>query len=241
MIHHGEHRYTVVLPGVTDLSTPHAGWDPHHRSVRDLDQAAITSARYSGLTSNAYAQLVAEALNRHQIDDGAELVVVGHSFGADTAIDLATDPEFQRRYHITQVVATGYNSAPQLLALPPGSRVEHSAGASNEPAPPVLVVQNRRDLVVAAETLLPNDRQGVFGCTTHPIDADVTTVVFDGGWGGLGHQVDLYRRVFADQSGLPPADATAIRSALNRVESDNPSSMLAIDVSVADVRLGEQR
>lgn len=134
-------RYVVVLPGVVDLSVPDPGWHGHHRSVRDLDRAAFSSSRSTGLAGNPYARLVRDGLGRAGVPAGAELLLVGHSFGADTALDLAADPAFlaSTGWRVTHVLAAGYHSGPQLPHVPPSTEV--------------LVLQNRRDLAVIVEAV----------------------------------------------------------------------------------------
>lgn len=144
----GDDRWIVVLPGVVDLSRPSFGWDDGHRSVRDLDQAALRSSTSTGISSNRYARAVHEALVATGVPAGAELLVVGHSFGADTALDLAADPVFNvladsghaprsPGYRVTHVIAAAYHSTPQLEHVPTGTEV--------------LVLQNSSDRVVVAE------------------------------------------------------------------------------------------
>jgi hypothetical protein len=137
----GDRLYGVVLPGVTDLSRPNLGLDPLHRSVRDLDQFAYPSSRSSLVGDNRYAQMVAEALAVRGVPLGSDLVIVGHSYGADTALDLAADDDFNGDggYRITHVAALGYHSSPQLPDVRPGTQV--------------LVVQNRRDAAIIAEAV----------------------------------------------------------------------------------------
>ena len=134
-------RYVVVLPGVVDLSSFSPGWDRHHRSVRDLDRAAFGSSRSTGVAGNPYARAVWDALTSGGVPTGTEIMVVGHSFGADTALDLAAEPGFNgpSGFHVTHVVAAGYHSAPQLSHVPTGTEV--------------LVVQNRRDVPVIVEAI----------------------------------------------------------------------------------------
>ncbi|MFZ9040992.1 MAG: hypothetical protein ACO225_04875 [Ilumatobacteraceae bacterium] len=143
-----DRRWIVVLPGVVDLSRPSLGWDPHHRSVRDLDRAALPSSGSTSTSRNPYARAVHQALVATGVPRGAELLVVGHSFGADTALDLAADPRFnalaaphrttgEDGYRVTHVIAAAYHSQPQLARVPTSTEV--------------LVVQNRRDRVVVAE------------------------------------------------------------------------------------------
>lgn len=132
-------RFVVVLPGVTDLSHPDHGWNEHHRTARDLDQAAFRSSRSSAVADNVYAQLVRDGLRTAGVPIGAELLIVGHSFGADTALDLAADPAFNGPdgYRVSHVVAAAYHSGPQLGDVPPDTQV--------------LVLQNSRDVAVIGE------------------------------------------------------------------------------------------
>lgn len=134
-------RFLVVLPGVVDLSAFDPGWDDRHRSPRDLDRAAIGSSRATGIAANPYAAAVRDTLAGAGVPAGAELMIVGHSFGADTALDLAADREFNgpSGYRVTHVVAAGYHSTPQLPAV--ASDVE------------VLVLQNHRDVPVIVEAV----------------------------------------------------------------------------------------
>ncbi len=133
--------YGVVLPGVTDLSDPDFGLDPLHRSVRDLDQFAYPSSRSTRVADNRYAEMIAEGLAARGVPPGSELVIVGHSYGADTALDLAADEHFNGEggFRVTHVAALGYHSAPQLPDVRPWTQV--------------LVVQNRVDAAIIAEAV----------------------------------------------------------------------------------------
>jgi hypothetical protein len=134
-------RYLVVLPGVTDLSSPDIGLSDTHASVRDVDQYAYPSSRSASVADNRYAQMVAEALAIRGVPIGSDLVIVGHSYGADTALDLAADREFNGAagYNVTHVVAAAYHSQPQLSHVPDSTEV--------------LVLQNHRDIAVIAESV----------------------------------------------------------------------------------------
>ena len=133
-----EDRFIVVLPGVTDLSRPDLFLSDRHRSARDLDQHAVPSSRSSAVSDNRYAELVWDALRARGVPDGSELMIVGHSFGADTALDLAADHAFNgQQYTVTHVVAAGYHSEPQLADVVDGTEV--------------LVLQNHRDAAVIVE------------------------------------------------------------------------------------------
>ncbi len=134
-------RYVVVLPGVTDLSSPDLGLSETHRSVRDVDQYAYPSSQSTSVDDNRYAQMVAEALAVRGVPIGSDLVIVGHSFGADTALDLAADDHFNGPggYNVTHVVAAAYHSQPQLEHVRSGTEV--------------LVLQNHRDAAVIGEAV----------------------------------------------------------------------------------------
>ena len=144
LVDHGNGHYTVVLPGVTDLSSPNIGYNDRHRSVRDLDQEAAASNIFNGVDHNGYAQMV-----RHWIQDqidaeaiplGANIMLVGHSFGGDTAVDLASDPQFNgEMVNVTHVVSAGYASEHQLGSIPDGTEV--------------LVLQNIYDVPTLAESV----------------------------------------------------------------------------------------
>ena len=134
-------KYVLVLPGVTDLSKPRPGLNPYNRTVRDVDQYALPSSTSTGMDDNLYAQMVAEAMRRHGVPPGSDIMIVGHSYGADTALDLAADPRFNGpgAYTVTHVAAAAYHSGPQLRHVPGGTQV--------------LVLQNNQDAAVQAEHL----------------------------------------------------------------------------------------
>lgn len=134
-------RYLVVLPGVTDLSEIDVGLNQRHRTVRDVDRFAYASSRSTSVDDNRYAAMVWDGLRAAGVPIGAELMIVGHSYGGDTALDLAADPIFNGAagFAVTHVVAAGYHSTPQLAHV--DSRTE------------VLVLQNYRDAAVIAETV----------------------------------------------------------------------------------------
>ncbi|MDH3299771.1 MAG: hypothetical protein OES24_04615 [Acidimicrobiia bacterium] len=222
LVVHGRDRYTVVLPGVTDLSRPEPGWNPVHRSARDLDMAAFRSSRSASVADNTYAATVADALVEVGVPDGAEFLIVGHSFGADTALDLAADPSFSTRYAVTHVVATGHFSQPRLPSVPVETRV--------------LVVQNRHDIVVHLSSGMPTTETGVLDCPPagSVVGPNTSVVRFDGGLGGLGHSVDVYRSVFTAGDDLGSMDAAVVGDFLDSIgqTSDPPQAMLAVDISL---------
>jgi hypothetical protein len=133
-------RYLVVLPGVIDLTDFRFGLDGDNRSVRDLDRSAVRSSLGTSVAGNAYAEMVWEALVAQGVPLGSQVVIVGHSFGADTALDLASDRNFNGPdgFDVTHVVAAGYDTRPQLDDVPDRTAV--------------LMLQNRKDVPVLVET-----------------------------------------------------------------------------------------
>lgn len=134
-------RYLVVLPGVTDLSRPDFGLNDRHRTVRDVDRYAYPSSQSTSVSDNRYAQMVWDGLISAGVPLGSELMIVGHSYGADTALDLAADSRFNGSsgFDVTHVVAAGYHSEPQLPHVDAGTEV--------------LVLQNHQDAAVIAEAV----------------------------------------------------------------------------------------
>ncbi|MCP4226481.1 MAG: hypothetical protein GY773_24345, partial [Actinomycetia bacterium] len=212
LIDHGGNAYTVVLPGVTDLKRPSVGMDPDTNTVRDLDGFSIRSWLDTSKEANYYALMVEQGLVSAGVPLGAELIIVGHSFGADTALDLAADRAFNGgTYDVTHVIAAGYHSQPQLEYVPDGTRV--------------LVLQNRNDMAVKAESVL--DRITFDSPTKHDHDAIVD--VFDGGFSGAGH----HQRHYVDH--IEASDDASVGRFLASLDArghTRPGSSLAVDVSV---------
>jgi len=164
-------RFIVVLPGVTDLSD---GVGEFVDGVRDrgllgVDDAARDADRYwssndaptvrkmryaidaatsDDSTVNPYAIATLRALEVAGVPAGAEVMLVGHSFGAYAAMDLAADPAcysdgFGRpsyQVDITHVVATGAETDWRLHELPVSTAA--------------LIVNNRLDVVYRTEDVL---------------------------------------------------------------------------------------
>jgi len=127
-IFHDNGKVTLVLPGVIDLSKPDYGLDEVHRSARDIDQHALPSSFDSSIDSNVYAQLIVEWLETQVANGvilpGTDVMIVGHSFGADTALDLASDPYVNGELiNITHVIPAAYHSEPQLNDVVNGTQV----------------------------------------------------------------------------------------------------------------------
>lgn len=212
VIDNGNNNYTVVLPGVTDLSNPVVGLNPHTRSVRDLDVNAIGSTLEPGIAQNAYAQMVERGLRHNGVPRGAKLLLVGHSFGSDTALDLAADPVFNGRlYEVTHTVAVGYHSEPLLAGVQPNTEV--------------FVVQNERDLVALAESipdrLTPDDPDRN--------DHHALVRTFSGGLSGAGHHQRHYTSYLA---GTEDPDVVAFFESVDAAGYTGSGTAVSIDVSV---------
>jgi hypothetical protein len=195
-------RYIVVLPGVTDLSdgfdrfvdqvrdhgrlgVPGAGRDAVE-SWADNDEPTVRKMRYAfeaarrdDTTVNEYSIVTIGALQAAGVPAGADVMLIGHSFGAYTAIDLAADRSFNAAhgerptgYHlvITHVIAAGAETDWRFDELPA--------------ATDTLVLNNRFDGVYRAEDLLHRD-----GDALHPGHVEQN---FWGGWQGYGHDEHNY-------------------------------------------------
>lgn len=180
IVHLDNGKTIVVLPGVTDLTDTlisggitasgplgallkgqefrdHLGWDPNSYTARDTWIAARESLETALIEDNLYAQLVEDYFEEQialgNIEPGGDVMIVGHSFGADTAIDLASDPNFNGEVvNVTHVVAAAYHSGPQLSSIPGDTRV--------------AVLQNMADPAIAGEALASGD----FGTALRPVD-----------------------------------------------------------------------
>ncbi|NEB74616.1 hypothetical protein G3I40_05120 [Streptomyces sp. SID14478] len=92
----GAQRYVLLLPGTSfgrvSNSTP-----------QDLVGAFDALLRIDTTYSRAVKQLVLRA----GVPEGAELMIVGHSLGGITAMNLASDADFVATYRLTHVVTVG--------------------------------------------------------------------------------------------------------------------------------------
>jgi hypothetical protein len=195
-------RYIVVLPGVADLSegldgfvdqvrdrgplgAPGAGRDTIE-SWSDNDEPTVRKMRYAyeaalgdDTTVNEYSVATIGALEAAGVPSGAKVMLIGHSFGAYTAIDLAADPSFNSAYgehpsgyhvEVTHAIAAGAETDWRFDELPEATGV--------------LVVNNRLDGVYRAEDLLHGD-----GAARYPGHIEQN---FWGGWRGYGHDERNY-------------------------------------------------
>lgn len=158
IVHLDNGKIMIVLPGVTDLTDTLAagvtgnvpgvaqelGLDPNNRTVRDTWIVAEDSLGSASVENNLYARYVQSQIEKGIADGsiprGADVMIVGHSFGADTALDLASDPTVNGELvNITHVVAAAYDSQHQLGAVQPGTKV--------------AVLQNNYDAAIVMEGL----------------------------------------------------------------------------------------
>lgn len=196
--------YLIVLAGVVDLSRPHLGLDDRHRTARDVDVYAVPSSRSAAVADNRYAQLVRDGLAEAGVPEGAQLMIVGHSFGADTALDLAADPAFTSQYRLTHVVAAAYHSEPQLRHV--------------DPLVNVLVLQNHRDVPVIAESAAHG----------HPTEfVDSVGGMFDSLW-----DRDFVGVVIHHAGALQHAGGAAVEVVTHAVDHVDDLSSVVVDVGM---------
>ena len=150
--------YILMLNGVADLGPNFSpGLDHRNNSPRNFTQGSLPSfLGGAGIDNNIYAQMVREAVEREGPDGnrlipvGADVLIVGHSDGFGTAVDLASDPDFnnpETGINITHVAISGYAGEDTLQHVQPHTNV--------------LAVNNRDDLIREAEDaatpLTPDD------------------------------------------------------------------------------------
>ena len=120
---HDNGNVTLVLPGVIDLSSPGIGLDEETNSLRDIDQEAFSSASSTLVEDNGYAvrvrEWIQEMVDTGAVKFGAQTTIVGHSFGGDTALDLAADPYVNGvLLNVTYVYSAAYHNEPQFSEVP---------------------------------------------------------------------------------------------------------------------------
>ena len=210
----GRPTYTVNLPGVIDLSKPVPGFDPHHASVRDMDSVALRSAPTASVDDNLYAQFVKRGLRVNGVPLGSNLMLVGHSFGADTVLDLAADSAMLENYKVTHVVAAAYDSVPQLAAVSPDIDV--------------LVLQNTADQAIALEAFHRRAGTGDHQISINTFAHEIRR--FDGGFGtDVGHHPDRYIAYLNEAN---DAELERFLTSVDGTGYGRTGSTVAIDVSL---------
>lgn len=204
-------KYIVLLPGIEGVSTD---------SVRDLD--AAVPARL--LLQDAYAARVMAELQRAGVPAGAEVMLMGHSYGAIAAMNLASDPQFNQPgngsatgpYHlqVTHVVAAGAGLRDWMDRPPEGTDVLLSINRRDHVA--TAIQAGRADVsLVDAMTMadevpgaLRAAREGLEYVGFGAVAQDATSVAdgrvlheFTAADDVSGHHYDNYRTGFASAGG----------------------------------------
>jgi len=130
---HENGNLTLVLPGVVDLSNkfklwPEFGWEEEHNTTRDLEMGAVNSSLSTEIEDNEYGRRVRDwirfAIQEGIIEPGTQTSIIGHSYGGDSALDLAADPEVNGvLLNVTHVIPMAYHNEPQFEDLPDETRV----------------------------------------------------------------------------------------------------------------------
>ena len=176
-------KYAVMLPGIeTSLEHPLS-----NDTKRDLN--AAMPARLFGTEHDLYAQRVEQELQRLGVPVGAEVMLVGHSYGAIAAMNIASDTSFNATgtdashgYHvnITHVITGGAGLRDMLDAPPAHTKV--------------LMTINRFD--GAAETIQEVREP------THFTTSDSRIIhEFNARGGIVGHDVHAYTKALASADG----------------------------------------
>ncbi|WP_208029071.1 alpha/beta fold hydrolase [Rhabdothermincola sediminis] len=192
-------KFIVVLPGVVDLSqglknplVAPAAWMTTQEDTARLMRNAIGEWASPG-GYDTYAAQVKQAMERAGVPAGADVLLVGHSYGGFAAMNLATDPSFNSAvgstnatgYHVnvTHVVAAGADTEHYLSRVP---KETHA-----------LVFNNRYDVVYQAEDQGNDrwlDRNIADWSPHHPnhlaLEFNGRTTWADGS--GYGHDVPVY-------------------------------------------------
>lgn len=151
-------KYIVLLPGI-ELG----GWDTD--SLRDLNGAV--PARL--IQRDLYAARVMLELQRAGVPSGAEVMLMGHSYGAIAAMNLASDPQFNQpgnagnsgAFHVqvTHVVAAGAGVRDWMDRPPPGTDVLLSINRRDHVA--TLIQAGRTDQGLVDSMTLADELPGV--------------------------------------------------------------------------------
>ncbi|GAA4082002.1 hypothetical protein [Nonomuraea soli] len=130
-------RYVVHAPGM--------GFG---RPINDSPQDFVGAGRNAMLGDSPYVRALAKAIAAFGVPQGARVALVGHSEGGAAVMNLAQNPAFCARYHVTHVVAVG-------------SPIDFKVCA--DPATWVASITNQHDIVPAL------DGVGTGGCfDLHP-------------------------------------------------------------------------
>lgn len=208
-------NYVVVLPGVEDLSAHGgdalrallAGQDPLSPYFQGLAPDTARLMRYAipeahdtnGTYDNPYARQVIRAMQDAGVPAGANVMFIGHSFGAFTAMELAGNKAFNAAagsgsgYHVnvTHVVAAGADTNWKLPDVPVGTNA--------------LIINNRKDLVFRVEDGIQHDYR-----SPHPGQIEVE---FNGPSNfhdaalKAGHDANIYARWLGASTDRPDVES----------------------------------
>jgi hypothetical protein len=158
-------------------------------SVRRMAYAYEETRDDEDAFANPYAAKVIERMKAAGVPEGANVMLIGHSFGAYTAMELAGDPAFNSsessergfQVNVTHVLAAGADTSWKMTELP-----AHTES---------LVLNNRKDLVFVGED---------------PLQRDVSTtsnrnlnIEFYGGFEGYGHHPNNYANFLTEAHDRP--------------------------------------
>lgn len=189
--------YVLHLPGIED---GFAGF-PNLNEVADLERtnnfdsprdtfyasrSAVAPANRSVDWQNAYAAQVRIAMQAAGVPAGADVMLVGHSFGAYTSLELASDPTFNSLagkggyVNVRTVVAVAADVDWRMDDMPPGT-----SG---------LIANHAGDKMAFAETALRRNES-----TAPPNWEEQYFLGEDTDW--IGHNEDIYARYFESNQG----------------------------------------
>lgn len=197
-------KYVVNLHGIED--------EPHEAILRRntapgsdspivsrwATQSIGDDKNWAETWENPYAVQVRLALQEAGVPPGADVMLVGHSFGAYTTMELATDTTFNGDYvNVKTVVAMAADVDVRLDDMPAGTTG--------------LILNNANDLLANVESL---QRQNE---TSMP--SGWREVTFDGARDDIGHSVGKYS-AFLDASGagVVPAEVSEFMGAGTRTD-----------------------
>jgi len=200
-------KYIVLLPGI-EVEGWFDSWDTD--SIRDL-QNAVTGRL---LQRDVYAARVAYELQRAGVPAGSEVMLMGHSYGAIAAMNLASDDQFNQpgnasadgAYHVqvTHVVAAGAGVRDWMGRPPDGTNVLLSINRADHVATAIQAGggQSLADLRVLDESpgfvrmVAERGEHVFFGgvhSSAHEVSPGRVVHEFTAGNDRSGHHYDNYR------------------------------------------------
>lgn len=173
-------RYVVLLKGIDGFDDADTG------TVTDLNAVWIERLGREGRWKRA----VQRALEQMHLPPDAEVMLVGHSGGGIVAANLASDPEFVRKYHVTHVLTNGSGVTDKLDDIVPGG----------QPPLKVLMLDHNQDHISQGIQSLRSRRTGDGSdrITDHFDDSSVRGgplgAASGHGYGYYSHELDTTER-----------------------------------------------